>query len=204
MSLSKAYAIVLYAPVLDADISVPLHPIDRYNEVIGCQNQRARIEKYLVWKLFEKAVTKYLKLDFANQEFTKTENGQWLSPGLCFSLSHTDGLVCVAVSDAPIGVDAELVRGIRPELDVRILTERELGAVRGMAKEDKERFLLEAWVKKESIFKKSGGKALLPNRIELDAHSVLTERVVCQGREYIIAVCQDRNIEIEFYFTEEI
>ena len=202
--MDKAFAIVLYAPTMDADISVPLYPTDRYNEVLACENSKAKTEKYLVWKLLEHAVQKYLYLDFANLKFTKTENGQWICPDFYFSLSHTDGLVCVAVSDEPIGVDAELVRGIRHELDRRILTESELDFIKDATNEDKEKFLLESWVKKESIFKKSGAKALLPNRINTDEHRTLTERIACQGREYIIAVCQDRNTQIKFNYVEEI
>ena len=157
MSLDKAFAIVLCAPVVDADISVPLYPNDRYNEVLACKNRMVMTEKYLVWKLLEKVVTERLRLNFDNLKFTKTDNGQWVCPDLHFSLSHADGLLCVAVSDEPIGVDVEAVKRIRPEIEARILTDREREFIRSATGEERDKYLLESWVKKESIFKKNGG-----------------------------------------------
>ena len=204
MSLHKPIATVVYAPIRDVDISVPLYPKSRYDEVLGCKDPASGKEKYLVWKLLEKAVRESLNLEFANLEFTKTENGQWICPDFYFSLSHADGIVCVALSDEPIGIDAEPVKEIRPQLEGRILTDREREQIKNATDEERSEYLLCAWVKKESIFKKSGGKALLPNRIDPAEHKTQLRRVLSDGREYIIAVCQDRNIEIEFNFVEEI
>lgn len=204
MSLHKPVAIVAYAPIRDADISVPLHPKSRYDEVVRCKSADAQKEKYLVWKLLENTVEKYLNLEFANLKFTKTNNGQWVCPNFYFSLSHTDRLVCVAVSDEPIGVDAELVRAVRPELEGRILTEKEREAIKRLPPEKQGEYLLESWVKKESIFKKEGGHALLPNRIRTDEYNTSVRRVACGTAEYLIAVCHDRADEIEINFVEEI
>lgn len=41
-------------------------------------------------------------------------------PGVCFSLSHTDGAVMAGVSPAPIGVDIERGRPVRPRLMERV------------------------------------------------------------------------------------
>ena len=204
MSLHKPVAIVAYAPIGDADISVPLYPESRYNEIIRSKNPKAQKEKYLVWKLLEKVIEKHFNLEFANLEFTKTDNGQWVCPAFHLSLSHTDGLVCVAVSDDPIGVDAELVRAVRPELDGRILTDMEREFLKHLPAKDQEGYRLTSWVKKESIFKKDGGHALLPNRIEADGYNTSVRRVACGTAEYLIAVCHDRADEIEINFVEEI
>ena len=204
MSLHKPVAIVAYAPIGDADISAPLHPKSRYDEVVRCKSTDAQKEKYLVWKLLENTVEKHLNLKFANLKFTKTDNGQWLCPDFHFSLSHTDMLVCVAVSDQPIGVDAELVRGVRSGLEGRILTEKERDAMKRLPPEKQGEYLLEYWVKKESIFKKEGGHALLPNRIRTDEYNTSVRRVACGTAEYLIAVCHDRADEIEINFVEEI
>lgn len=204
MSFYKEKAIVLYAPQRDADIAVPLHPKSRYNEILRCKSLKTQAEKYQVWKLLEFAVKNYTSLDFANLQFTKTDNNKWVCSELCFSLSHADGIVCVAISDEPIGVDAELVRAVRAELEGRILTEKERDAIKRLPPDKQGEYLLESWVKKESIFKKEGGYALLPNRIRTDEYNTSVRRVACGTAEYLIAVCHDRADEIEINFVEEI
>ncbi len=195
--------IVLYAPFRNVDTPLPVYPPERSLEIDSCKNDRVRREKYLVWKLLEHAVKQHLKLDFDNLRFTKNENGKWICPDFNFSLSHTDGAVCVAVSDAPVGVDIERVREIRTGLSDRILTERERSRFDSVPYEDRAGFLIEAWVKKESIFKRSGGKALMPSRIESFDSSAAVRRVIINNEEYLISVaCGGGSITIQY--TEEI
>ena len=196
-------ALVVYAPVCDLGIE-PIHPHSRYVEITECKSDKARREKYCVWKLLEKVVSSELNCDFANLRFTKTKNGQWVCPDFYFSLSHTDGLVCVAISHSPIGVDAEKVRPIRHELKHKVLTEREIGYMASLAPAEQGEYLLCSWVKKESIFKKTGGAALLPNRTEADGHITATHRVKLGDGEYLISACTDTNEKIQFRYMEEI
>ena len=203
MPENKAFTLVSYARLKDTDISAPLYPHERDDEVNGCKNETARREKYLVWKLLEKVVESRLNLDFANLQFTKTPNGKWICPNFHFSLSHTDGLVCVAVSDREVGVDIETVHDINDGLKGRILTEKETLYFNGLDTSDRQRFLLESWVKKESIFKRSGGKMLMPNGIETSEHHTELAYVDFDGSSYVISVATDHS-EIEFKHMEEI
>lgn len=196
--------LVAYAPIRCYDINIPLHPSERYDEIIRCKNEKVKQEKYLVWKLLEQVVTKYINLDFANLKFTKTDNGQWVCPDFYFSLSHTDGLVCVAVCKHSVGVDAEPLQRVSERLATRILTARELSDYRELSPCDKNRFLLCAWVKKESIFKKSGGEKLLPGSIEISEHHTELKCVEVEGREYVISVSGNYGDKIEFKYVEEI
>lgn len=194
--------LVIYAPIHTRQI-LPLYPPLRYREITECKSEKARIEKYCVWKLLEKAVREELKCDFDNLEFTKNDNGQWICPEFHFSLSHTEGLVCVAISPSPVGVDVERAKKIREELKGKILTEREISDMEALPPEERGRYLLCAWVKKESIFKKSGGRSLLPNRIETEEHPTTLKSFCLEGEEYIISVCSDAN-KTEFKYMEEI
>ena len=204
MSFYKEKAIVLYAPLGDADIANPLHPESRYSEILRCKSLKTQTEKYQVWKLLEFAVKNYTSLDFANLQFTKTDNNKWVCPQLCFSLSHSDGIVCVALSDTPIGVDTEPVREIRRELGGRIMTDKELSLAKDMSKEDLSEYLLSLWVKKESIFKTGDVSALMPRSIEAQEHPTSLRRVTLGTQEYLISVCHTCAHEIEFKYVEEI
>ena len=204
MSKRKINTVVAYAQIKDADILAPLYPPERYIEVKECKNDKARLEKYLVWKLLEKVVDNTISLDFANVKFTKTANGKWICPDFYFSLSHTDGLVCVAVSEQPIGVDAELVRDINAELKGKILTERELLMMSELSPCEQNRYLLDSWVRKESIFKKTGGDKLLPNRTEASEHFTVLKTISVSGREYVVSVAVDCDTRIEFKYMEDI
>ena len=70
------------------------------------------------------------------------------------SLSHTDGFVCCAVSDVPVGVDCEHPRRVSAGVMRRVCTEAELADIH-VAPDPAERFL-QYWTLKESISKKRG------------------------------------------------
>ena len=204
MPKNKAYTLVAYMRKTDVDTSLSLYPPERHKEVVGCKNEGAKQEKYLVWKLLEKVVVDNFNLDFANIKFTKTANGKWICPDFYFSLSHADGLVCVAISNSEVGLDAEVVREINAGLKTRILTDEEISYMCGLPPSEQNSFLLESWVKKESIFKKSGGKMLMPNRITTAEYHTELHYVELDGCQYVISVSCDPDNEIEFKHMEEI
>ena len=196
--------LVMYAPTYDVEMCVPLVPSERQCEVERCRNDKTRREKYLVWKLLERAVKERFNLDFANLEFTKNENGQWLCPDFYFSLSHTDGAVCVAVSTKPVGVDIEKKREVREGLYRRILTEREREYIMSLPADGQRDFFLSSWVKKESLFKRDGGSCLMPGKREtLDSEAQLCLVNVGDG-EYFIGLANSENEKYEIIYTEEL
>ena len=86
----------------------------------------------------------------------KTEAGKPYLKGtdLEISVSHTQGFVCCAVSETPIGVDCEHLRTVSEKTMQRVCTETELEDI--CRSEDlSARFLL-YWTLKESISKKCG------------------------------------------------
>ena len=195
--------LVMYAPIGDVDITETLYPPSRYLEILECKNENARREKYLVWKLLEQAIEIATNLDFANLQFAKTTNGKWICPDFHFSLSHSDGVVCVAISDQPIGVDIEAVKDIRHSLADKILTDSEREMMASLPERERGRFMLDAWVKKESIFKMCGGEALLPNRTESRDPRVKAYIITSRDREYALAIASEYD-NIEIVYTEEL
>ena len=196
-------SLVLYAPISDDTQISTLYPDVRAAEVFGCKNDKSRREKYCVWKLLERAVRDYLLLDFDNLHFTKNDYGKWECPDFEFSLSHTDRLVCVAISTTPIGVDVELVRTLKQRLSSRILTPIETERFNTLDDDKKSEYLLECWVRKESIFKRNGQAALMPNRIETDLYRTRVEHLHVCERDYVMSV-SSHGEKILFKYMEEI
>lgn len=196
--------LVMYAPIKDTDMGDALFPIERQREIDGCTNDKVKREKYLVWKLLALAVKKRFNLDFANLEFTKTENGKWICPDFHFSLSHTGGVVCVAVSPSAVGVDIEKVGTADRALANRFLTDAEREYSSTLSEKLAERFFFEAWVKKESLFKKNGGKALLPRSLDTLSADAISTGVTVDGEEYLIGLACQNNTKYEIIYTEEI
>ncbi len=79
----------------------------------------------------------------------------FLDSGLHFSISHTAHHVFCALSDCPVGVDAEeLTRHINPRLAQKILSPGEYRQY--AAAQDPNRALLTFWVLKEAAAKATG------------------------------------------------
>ena len=204
VSENNGTVLVMYAPLIDTDISAPLVPVEREREVRVTKNETVRREKYLVWKLLARAAKDRFNLDFANLEFTKIENGKWVSPGFYFSLSHSDGALCVAVSEREVGVDIQRVRQTSEGLAERFLTGGEKSYMAQLSTEDRGRFFIEAWAKKESIFKKTGGSSLDPRAIDTLTSDAVTAFVTLGTEEYVIALAMNENEKYEIIYTEEI
>jgi len=179
---------VYYAAIPQREPVRDILPKEREQEIFSCKSDKARIEKYYVWKLLGYALKHAFNLKIDNLQFTKTPDGKWICPDVFFSLAHTDGLVCVGVSDSPIGVDAEMLKPLRPGIEEKILTERELCEFAALTEREREEYLLDRWCRKEAIFKMRGGEALMPKTIEADEYPAFTERLTLRGQEYILAV----------------
>lgn len=175
----------------------PLLPSERQIEVDRCKSEKTKREKYLVWRLLERAVTERFDLDFANLKFTKSENGQWTCPDFYFSLSHTSGAVCVAVSIYPVGVDIEKIAPKKEGLYSRVLTDNEMKEAMRLPEWERHVFFLEAWVKKESLFKRDGGECLMPRSRDTLVSDAVSERVTVGDAEYLIGLAtKNKNYKI--------
>ena len=74
------------------------------------------------------------------------------APELCFSLSHTQGAVLLALSDRPVGADVELVRPAPPRLSRRFGLEGEA--------------FFRSWVRREARGKRTGAGVTAQLRTE--------------------------------------
>jgi 4'-phosphopantetheinyl transferase len=82
------------------------------------------------------------------------ETGRPRVPGAFVSLSHTRGLAACAVSDTPVGLDAERERPMNAKIAPRVLSPDEMTEF--CACGDQNDFLLLKWVTKEAYLKLTG------------------------------------------------
>ena len=91
----------------------------------------------------------YLKRKYVG-EWTVEKNGKPVCDNGFFNVSHTDGLVVIALGDKPLGVDAEKIRPIDEKLKRYVCSEEEYSKAM-----DDERFFT-VWTLKESLVKAEG------------------------------------------------
>lgn len=166
-----------------------LYPAERNREVNSIKNENVKREKYYVWKLLEYALDRSLGIKLKKAGIKKSENGKWKSSECEFSLSHSSGVLAVAISRKPVGVDIEKISAPRSErFAERILTEKEFNNYSAKEKSLSPEFLIEKWTQKESIFKSLDEKYFNPSKIETENASVRTERLTVNGEEYMLSV----------------
>lgn len=102
-------------------------------------------------------------------------------PGVQFNLSHSGPYGVCAVSDAPVGVDVELIRPLRQDVAKRFFTETEQGWL--ARRPPKEFFCL--WTRKESFSKALGKGLTLP----MQSFSVLDEVLYREGIAWYFSSC---------------
>ena len=83
-------------------------------------------------------------------------------PELHFNLSHSGSLALCALSDAPVGVDIEVLRPRREGLAQRILSPEELAWYQNHGEDPA--VLLTLWTRKEALCKKNGTGLTFPVR----------------------------------------
>ncbi len=111
--------------------------------------------------LVRDAISKELGIKKEEIVFETNENGKPYAKGLDihFSLSHSGDFVFLALSDGPVGIDAEKMRDVNLDIANRMFTEGEKDYVFKEEEKVKERFF-EIWTKKEAYVKMLGGRVL--------------------------------------------
>lgn len=96
-------------------------------------------------------------------EIARREGGKPYFPAreeLCFNLSHSGGLALCALDAAPVGVDIQIVKALRPGLPRRVCSPEELVWLEGQPEFWPSFTLL--WALKESRVKQSGQGLTVP------------------------------------------
>lgn len=165
-----------------------IYPPERQAYINSASNEKLRSQRYFVWKLLEYALNNSFGLDFKKLEFQLGESGKWLLENCYFSLSHSEGVVAVAVSDNPIGLDIEWAeRSVSPLLYKKILSDREVTEFYRLDESERKEYLIKKWTMKESVFKLGVEKTFHPKNLELN-NNVYTGKLNLKNKELCFSV----------------
>ena len=127
----------------------------------------------------------------------KAPRGKPYFPGsnLHFSITHTKTTVFCAISDVPLGIDAEdLNRRVSPTLAQKLLSPAEFAQYEAVPAEERNEALLRFWVLKEAEAKCSGlGLRGYPDHTDFD----LNDPRVSKIGECIVAVIQAEEPQVD-------
>lgn len=174
---------VIYYSVIDENYALKrFNNSERQKDIDGTSVITLKRQKSAVWELLGFAIAEQLNKNIDDVKIFKSASGKWLSNELCFSLSHSEDLVAVAVSSLPVGVDCEKVDGKKREFLLKTLTEKEKKG--GFELSDGN--LISLWTKKESIFKIEGNGVFNPKSIDTTDKNA-SSFSVCDGK-YVVSV----------------
>ena len=189
---------VYTAPIPEGEIGLVLCPLRRA-QIHETKSQKQKHQRYYVWKLLEYAAKNSFGLNAETLNFSKDNNGKWSCSSFYFSLSHSGDAVAVAVSTKPVGVDLECTeRTVSQNLAGTILTPAEQHQFSAISQELQQRYLLEKWCAKESLFKAGNSPAFHPRKLET-ASGVWVQHLGIGNHTYCCAVAAENISQIRLF-----
>ena len=137
----------------------------RKNYIRSCSDENLKRQRKAVWNLLEKVLSTVYKIDESDLKFYREDSGKWkvATLDIDFSLSHTEKIVAVAISNKSVGVDVEPIREIKSKSFIdRFLSQNEKDEYEKAT--NKDGYLIKAWTKKESVFKAKNAEYKLTDK----------------------------------------
>lgn len=123
-------------------------------------------------------------------EVKYTKTGKPYVDGIHFSISHSERLVAVAVSENEIGLDVQYIKSVREKTVNRVCNERELAKIANS--ENKDKAFCKIWACKESYVKMTGeGLTKDYDKIPYCANTLVMGN-------YVIAISPKQKIRIKW------
>ena len=189
MDISRTYAYICEIP---SELRLcDVFPSERNDEIQKTANEKLRAEKYFAWRLLEYAISKLLKKTMQEISFKKGDNGRWSAEGFDFSLSHSNGVVAVVISDSAVGIDIEQVSAPKSKSFARrIFSDGEYSEFLSIPSEKREEYLAKKWTEKEAVFKSRNLSAFIPRQTAAEnGEKVKTEFFTIGDKRYFCSVC---------------
>ena len=173
----------------------------------SCRN--AELRKYMTadWLLLETAIRRSFSLELSDLNPVKRPSGKWTCDRVHFSLTHTENLVAVAVSDRPVGIDAENLASLT-EKYARLGTPPEKVIGKILSKEesyeptdDRIADLAYLWTAKEAAFKKEDKSRFIPSKITVRNESVVS-RLFVRPERTVLSVCSEHAGREKYFISD--
>lgn len=176
-----------------------LVPKERDDEVRAAGSETVRREKYFVWRLLESALWSSLGVTLDEAGLYKSASGKWMSRVCEISLTHSKGLIAVAISSMPVGIDVEqMIEPRARRFAERILTDAEFVRYNMLGDNEQNVYLTECWTRKEAVFKMENSDAFIPNAYESENGNTACRRLEHGGKEYVLAVASECIDSLEY------
>lgn len=133
--------------------ALPLLPKEKQTAIAKIVHQPTKRQSITAWALLLYALRAQNR-EMPPLVFTETGKPYFAGSDLHFNLSHTDTLVCAAVADCPVGVDAQMLTAPSDGVIRRVLSEREQDLLR--RSDDKKALFTRFWTQKEACAKWTG------------------------------------------------
>lgn len=168
-----------------------VYPESRQEEIDSVSNSSVKAEKYFVWKLLEYALDKSFGKKISDVSLQKSDSGKWLCDACEFSLSHSNELVCVAVSKHPVGIDIEKIKQPHIDFSNKIFTKKESAQYHLLSEEEQIAYTVGVWTKKESLFKLKNIKSLSLNEFASLDGNVFQKIIYTDNGNYSLSVASN-------------
>lgn len=190
----------VYVALIPSGEMRSVYPDARQAEIDLIKNEKLKREKYYVWRLLEYALADRFGKDIRELEFTKQDSGRWTTPFCELSLSHTDGVVAVALSHEPVGVDVEIIKPRQNgKTAKKIMSAEEYKTYQSLSGFEKDDFFFAVWTKKEALFKALHLEHFSPTaEYGNDEITVNTKSLLINGAKVMVSVATKDEM-CEFY-----
>ena len=174
---------------------LPKVSLERQSKIARIKQYTQKCESLMAEILCRVVLVQNFGMEEKDIIIKKTAQGKpFLSDsGLFISLSHTDGMVAVAVSDCEVGVDIERTKLVDLKIAKRFFTDSEQDYV--FESDDATDRFFEIWTKKEAYIKKIG------KGLSTDIGVCTIENAECfktfKHGEYTVSVCTDPVLEVK-------
>ena len=180
---------VYFAKLPESEPLGTLECKERMKEIASVSNERVKREKYFVWKLLCYALERSFGMRGKKLDFKKESFGGWSVSDACFSLSHSENALAVAVSRDPVGVDIELLRAPKSDKMAHFMMNgTEISVLSDIDSAEMDAHLIKIWTAKEAIFKSKGNDAFMPKEIDTATQSFKSGSISINDESYIWSV----------------
>ena len=201
-NLSVGTVAVYLAQIPEGGTTAPINPPERSAEIEAVSSDSVRLEKYYAWRLLELAVEECFAMELSEASLVKMPSGAWSSPYFSMSISHSGGIVAVALSASgnSVGVDIEPIAPLRRQDKMAqwLLSPNDIQKYGELPEEAQLRHLLGQWTSKEAVFKALGESAFKPSELLLEDFDGLIENKILSvfGIELSLSVASRAHAEI--------